>query len=103
MTQPASARAVFAISVAAELAGTGIQSLRQYEARGLITPQRTPGGTRRYSRADVDTVRRVGELLDAGLNLAGVAAVLRLEAENLRLRRRIAKLESGAARSGAGR
>lgn len=79
-------RPVFAISVAAELVGTGIQNLRAYERRGLVEPQRTSGGTRLYSPGDVTRLRRITTLLAAGLNLAGVEAVLALEAENAALR-----------------
>ncbi|WP_309074614.1 MerR family transcriptional regulator [Paenarthrobacter sp.] len=76
------ARGVYAISVAAELVGTGQQNIRQYERKGLLTPERTDGGTRRYSESDLATLRRIGVLLDEGLNLAGVKLVLELEAEN---------------------
>jgi len=76
------ARGVYAISVAAELVGTGQQNIRQYERKGLLTPGRTDGGTRRYSENDLATLRRIGALLDEGLNLAGVKLVLELEAEN---------------------
>jgi MerR family transcriptional regulator, heat shock protein HspR len=79
-------RGVYGISVAAELVGTGVQTLRLYEARGLLEPSRTEGGTRLYSASDLDRVRRIGELLAAGLNLAGVAMVLELETENAQLR-----------------
>ena len=79
-------RGVYAISVAAELAGMGVQNLRMYEARGLLQPDRTDGGTRRYSADDVDRLHRIGELLRAGLNLAGIGMVLDLEAENDQLR-----------------
>jgi len=79
-------RGVFGISVAAELVGMGIQNLRLYERRGLLEPDRTEGGTRRYSADDLDRLKRIGELLDAGLNLAGVALVLGLEADNAQLR-----------------
>jgi DNA-binding transcriptional MerR regulator len=79
-------RGVFAISVAAELVGMGVQTLRLYESRGLLEPDRTEGGTRRYSAKDLDRLRRIGELLDAGLNLAGVGMVLDLESENAQLR-----------------
>jgi MerR family transcriptional regulator, heat shock protein HspR len=79
-------RGVYGISVAAELVGMGVQNLRLYEARGLLEPDRTDGGTRRYSANDLDRLRRIGELLDAGLNLAGVARVLQLEGENAQLR-----------------
>jgi DNA-binding transcriptional MerR regulator len=79
--------ALYAISVAAELSGTAIQNLRVYERRGLVSPDRTSGGTRRYSEDDVERLVRIRELLDAGLNLAGVDRVLELEAEVARLRR----------------
>ncbi|BCW51133.1 MerR family transcriptional regulator [Arthrobacter sp. StoSoilB13] len=75
-------RGVYAISVAAELVGTGQQNIRQYERKGLLTPERTDGGTRRYSEQDLETLRRIGVLLDEGLNLAGVKRVLELEAAN---------------------
>lgn len=80
------ARGVYGISVAAELVGMDPQSLRLYERRGLLLPGRTDGGTRRYSRDDVERLRRIATLLAAGLNLAGIALVLELEAENARLR-----------------
>ncbi|MCD4852426.1 MerR family transcriptional regulator [Arthrobacter sp. AK01] len=76
------AQGVYAISVAAELVGTGQQNLRLYERKGLLTPERTDGGTRRYSERNLATLRRIGVLLDEGLNLAGVKLVLELEAEN---------------------
>jgi DNA-binding transcriptional MerR regulator len=79
-------RGVYGISVAAELVGMGVQTLRSYEARGLLEPSRTEGGTRLYSASDLDRLRRIGELLAAGLNLAGVAMVLDLETENAQLR-----------------
>lgn len=84
-----SARGVYAISVAAELTGAGVQNLRVYERRGLVTPGRTDGRTRRYSEDDLDRVRRVLALLEDGLNLAGIARVLELEDDNLRLRARL--------------
>jgi len=77
---------LYGISVAAELVGMGVQNLRLYEARGLLEPERTSGGTRRYSANDLDRLRRIGDLLDAGLNLAGIGMVLDLEGENARLR-----------------
>ncbi len=83
---PDPGRGVFGISVAAELVGMEAQNLRLYERRGLLEPNRTDGGTRRYSADDLDRLRRIGELLDAGLNLAGVAVVLGLEADNAQLR-----------------
>ena len=74
-----SSRAVFAISVAAEMAEMQIQSLRVYERRGLVTPARTAGGTRLYSHDDVEVLQRIGSLLGQGLNIAGIAKVLDLE------------------------
>lgn len=79
---PDSSRAVYGISVAAELVGSAPQNLRLYEARGLISPARSQGGTRRYSNDDLTRLRQIGQLLDDGLNLAGVAAVLALQATN---------------------
>ncbi len=79
-------RAVFVISVAAELAGVHPQTLRIYERRGLIRPYRTPGGTRRYSEEDLNRLALIQELTDQGLNLEGVKKVLEL-------RERVAKLE----------
>ena len=84
--RPEGARGVYGITVAAELTGLGVQNLRLYEARGLLEPERTDGGTRRYSADDVARLRRIGALLDAGLNLAGIAMVLQLQDENSRLR-----------------
>jgi MerR family transcriptional regulator/heat shock protein HspR len=82
------------ISVAAELAGLHPQTLRMYEARGLVRPSRTPGGTRVYSDADVERLRLIQRLTtELGLNLAGVEHVLRLEDELKRLRGRMAQLE----------
>jgi MerR family transcriptional regulator/heat shock protein HspR len=77
---------LYAISVVAQLVGTGQQNIRLYERRGLLTPDRTAGGTRKYSEADLAVLRRIGDLLEEGLNLAGVAKVLELEAANARLR-----------------
>ena len=79
-------RGVYGISVAADLVGMGVQNLRLYEARGLLEPERTDGGTRRYSANDLDRLRRIGDLLHAGLNLAGIGMVLDLEGENAQLR-----------------
>jgi MerR family transcriptional regulator/heat shock protein HspR len=64
----------------------GVQNLRLYEARGLLDPERTDGGTRRYSANDLDRLRRIGDLLDAGLNRGGIGMVLDLEGQNARLR-----------------
>lgn len=77
---------VYAISVAAELLGIGVQTLRMYESRGLVEPSRTQGGTRRYSERDLERVSRVTALLSEGLNLAGIAMVLELQEENERLK-----------------
>ena len=86
---------VFAISVAAEMTSMQVQNLRVYERRGLLEPDRTAGGTRLYSPDDIDRLHRIRQLLAAGLNLAGIAAVLALEEENARLRDRIERLEEG--------
>lgn len=90
MVTRGSGHAVYAISVAAELAGTAVQNLRVYEREGLLAPQRTTGGTRRYSDDDVVRLRRIVALLGSGLNIAGVTLVLSLEDENARLRADIA-------------
>lgn len=87
-------RAVYVISVAAELTGVHPQTLRVYERRGLIAPARTGGMSRRYSDADLDQIRRVQELTGQGLNLAGVAMVLELEAEVRRLQSELNRVES---------
>ena len=79
-------RGVYAISVVAEMVEMPAQNLRVYERHGLLEPDRTEGGTRRYSHDDVDRLHRIRELLAEGLNLVGVARVLALEAENARLR-----------------
>ena len=84
-------RAVYVISVAAELAGVHPQTLRIYERKGLVDPARTTGGSRRYSDADIDQLRRIQELTNEGLNLAGVQRVMALEAEVLRLRAQLAE------------
>jgi DNA-binding transcriptional MerR regulator len=87
-------RPVFAISVTAELTGVNPQNLRAYEARGLVRPSRTAGGTRRYSGADLDRIHRIAALLDAGLNLVGIAHVLALEDQAADLRAEIARLRA---------
>lgn len=76
----------FGISVAAEMLAMPVQNLRVYERRGLVDPDRTPGGTRLYSHDDLDQLARVRDLLGEGLNLAGIAKVMLLEAEVRRLR-----------------
>ncbi len=93
-----SSRGVFMISVAAELAEMHPQTLRMYEARGLITPKRSPKNTRLYSQDDVDRLRRIQEMTaEQGLNLAGVETVLEMEAELERTRSEVAKLREKAA------
>ena len=95
-------RGVFMISVAAELAEMHPQTLRMYEARGLITPKRSPKNTRLYSQADVELLRRIQQMTSQeGLNLAGVETVLELEqrlermrAEMARMRKRAGEMES---------
>ncbi len=87
-------RGVYAISVAAELVSMEVQNLRVYERRGLVSPDRTPGGTRRYSQADVEQLLRIRDLLAEGLNLAGIGRVLALEAEVARLRRENRRLRA---------
>ncbi len=86
LPRPDGGRGVYGISVAAELVGIAVQNLRLYEARGLLEPERTEGGTRRYSANDLDRLRRISDLLQAGLNLAGIGVVLDLEAQNTQLR-----------------
>jgi len=87
-------RPLYMISVAAELVGMHPQTLRMYEAKGLIRPGRTPGGTRLYSEADLERLRLIQRLTtDLGLNLAGVEHVLRLQDELRRLHARMERLE----------
>jgi MerR family transcriptional regulator/heat shock protein HspR len=91
-------RGVFMISVAAELAEMHPQTLRMYEARGLIEPQRSPKGTRLYSHADVERLRRIQEMTnELGLNLAGVERVLELEEQLERASLRLQELERRSA------
>ena len=90
--------AVYVISVAAELAGVHPQTLRIYERKGLVEPARTAGGSRRYSDFDIALLRRIQELTNDGLNLAGVQRVMELEAENRKLRQRLAEVQAEAAR-----
>jgi MerR family transcriptional regulator/heat shock protein HspR len=90
-------RGVFMISVAAELAEMHPQTLRMYEARGLIEPKRSPKGTRLYSQDDVDRLRRIQEMTtEWGMNLAGVERVLELEEKLTRMRRKVETLEARA-------
>ncbi|MEE9177773.1 MAG: MerR family transcriptional regulator [Acidimicrobiia bacterium] len=85
-------RAVFVISVAAELAGMHPQTLRIYERKGLLYPFRTPGGTRRYSQEDIEQLQLIQELTSQGLNLEGVKRVLSLQEENRRLKKKLDRL-----------
>jgi MerR family transcriptional regulator, heat shock protein HspR len=95
-------RGVFMISVAAELAEMHPQTLRMYEARGLIEPQRSPKGTRLYSHKDVDRLRRIQEMTaELGMNLAGVERVFELEEQLESMRRKVAALEKRAGQLGA--
>lgn len=87
-------RAVYIISVAAELAGVHPQTLRIYERKGLVRPHRTSGNTRRYSEADIDRLRRVQRLTQEGVNLAGAKRIMALEDELARLRTRIKQLQA---------
>ena len=85
---------VFVISVAAQLSGMHAQTLRTYDRMGLVTPQRTSGGGRRYSRQDVELLRTVQRLSqEEGVNLAGVKAIIELQKENERLRAELAELK----------
>src|SRR3954469_9850634 len=93
-------RGVYGIGVAADLVGMGVQNLRLYEARGLLEPERTGGGTRRYSEHDLTRLRRIGDLLADGLNLAGIVMVLRLEADNARLRAEVGRAGGRPGRTG---
>jgi MerR family transcriptional regulator/heat shock protein HspR len=90
-------RAVYVISVAAELAGVHPQTLRIYERKGLVDPARTSGGSRRYSEEDIEQLQRIQELTNEGLNLHGVQRVLALEAEVVRLRAELADTRRAAA------
>ena len=86
-------RALYVISVAAELAGVHPQTLRIYERKGLVDPARTQGGSRRYSDIDIDRLRRIQELTTAGLNLEGVRRVIALEDEVRTLRSEVVRLQ----------
>lgn len=86
-----SERAIYVISVAAELAGVHPQTLRIYERKGLLRPERTAGNTRRYSERDIETLRRIQELTNEGLNLAGVMRVMELQLELERVKKQRAR------------
>jgi DNA-binding transcriptional MerR regulator len=85
-TGPAADQGVYGISVAAELSGAGTQSLRLWERHGLLNPSRTEGGTRRYSADDLERLKRITNLVDAGVNIAGIARILEVEDHNTELR-----------------
>ena len=89
-------RAVYVISVAAELAGVHPQTLRIYERKGLLEPARTGGGSRRYSERDIDRLTRIQKLTAAGINLEGVKRVMELEDENESLRQELAEARNQA-------
>jgi len=84
-SQPTANQGVYGISVAAELSGIPVQSLRLYERHGLLTPIRSDGGTRRYSADDLARLRRISELVAAGVNLGGIGRILDLEDDNAEL------------------
>jgi MerR family transcriptional regulator, heat shock protein HspR len=88
-------RAVYVISVAAELAGVHPQTLRIYERKGLVRPQRTSGNTRRYSDRDIDLLRQIQEMTqERGINLAGVKRIIEMQAELAALRTKMRELEA---------
>jgi len=93
-----SGRGVYSISVAAELSGIPVQSLRLYEQRGLLTPARTNGGTRRYSDDDLQRLQRITELLADGVNVAGIGQILDLQDRNTQLESDNTQLKSDNAR-----
>jgi MerR family transcriptional regulator/heat shock protein HspR len=88
-----SSRAVYVISVAAELADMHPQTLRMYERKGLLEPARTSGGSRRYSDDDIARLQRIASLAAEGMNLSGIRRVMELEAENAQLREQLAEAE----------
>lgn len=93
-----SARGVYGISVAAELSGVAVPTLRLYERWGLVSPARTTGGTRRYSDDDLDRIARIGELVEQGVNLAGIGHILHLQNRNTELEAHNTRLRSVNAR-----
>lgn len=102
MTNLPDDRALLSISVTSDMTGVAPQMLRIYEARGLVSPERTPGGTRRYSGNDVARIDEITRLLAAGLNLAGIQHVMELRAETSRLRAEIAELRADVSREDEG-
>ncbi|MGI5217454.1 MerR family transcriptional regulator [Nocardia sp. CA-290969] len=97
---PGSGQAVYAISVAADLAGVGVQTLRLYEQHGLITPERSAGGTRRYSGDDLARLHRITTLAAQGVNLAGIGRILDLEDANAALLADLDRLRARRPRGG---
>jgi MerR family transcriptional regulator, heat shock protein HspR len=97
-SQKRSARGLYGISVASELTGLDPQTLRLYERRGLLTPARTEGGTRRYSNDDLDRLARISDLVGKGVNIAGIAHILVLEDRNTELASDNSDLEAENAR-----
>ena len=93
-----SGRGVYGISVASELSGIDPQTLRLYERRGLLTPARTDGGTRRYSDDDLDRLQRITDLVAQGVNIAGILQILNLEHRNTELESDNGQLKSENAR-----
>ncbi|MDN4613974.1 MerR family transcriptional regulator [Leifsonia sp. F6_8S_P_1B] len=91
MTDRAGDTPLYSIAVAAQLSGLTPAALRLYEEKGLLTPARSEGGTRRYSEDDLARLREVARLQDDGINLAGIGHVMRLQDENAELRRRLAE------------
>ena len=96
MTDDGRNRAVYVISVAAELAGVHPQTLRVYERKGLVDPSRTQGGSRRFSERDLDRLRQIQGLTNEGLNLEGVRRVLELQDEVARLKRELEATRTAA-------
>lgn len=92
-------QAIYIISVAAELAGVHPQTLRVYERKGLLHPQRTQGNTRRYSERDIARLRKIQELTQEGINLAGVIRIMELEREVERVKARYAQLADELSRA----
>lgn len=93
MASSASGGRLFSISHVAELTSVGVQSLRQYEAHGLVAPARSEGGTRRFSRGDIARLRRVRDLVDVGANLVSIGIILDLQDENTSLRYELRRMQ----------
>jgi len=95
LTGVENARAFHSIATAAQSVGVSVQTVRLYELRGLITPSRTAGGTRRYGGEDLARLKQISSLIDRGVNLAGIGIILELEAENEVLRKQLGKRTRG--------